>query len=44
MYHHMISISKYKIAKKNDIVIPCSSGGAFTTFNQTFEQKLVRKF
>tara|TARA_B100000941_G_scaffold70062_1_gene47486 strand:- start:7706 stop:9487 length:1782 start_codon:yes stop_codon:yes gene_type:complete len=32
-----------KIAKKNDVVIPCSSGGAFTTFNQTFEQKLGQK-
>tara|TARA_B100000131_G_C18120937_1_gene612898 strand:- start:2442 stop:4220 length:1779 start_codon:yes stop_codon:yes gene_type:complete len=32
-----------KIAKKNDIVIPCSSGGAFTTFNQTFEQKIGQK-
>ena len=32
-----------KIAKKSDVVIPCSSGGAFTTFNQTFEQKLGQK-
>ncbi len=32
-----------KIAKKTDVIIPCSSGGAFTTFNQTFEQKLGQK-
>ena len=32
-----------KLAKKNDVIIPCSSGGAFTTFNQTFEQKHGQK-
>lgn len=28
-----------KISKKNDIIIPCSSGGAFTLTHQIFEQK-----
>ena len=28
-----------EICKSNDVVIPCSSGGALTTFYQTFEQK-----
>ncbi len=32
-----------ELAKKTDIIIPCSSGGAFTTFNQTFEQKIGQK-
>ncbi len=40
-YRFYESISK--IAKKNDVVISCSSGGAFTTFNQTFEQKIGQK-
>ena len=29
-----------KLSSGNDIVIPCSSGGAFTVFMQTFSQKL----
>ena len=40
-YNFYFDISK--IAKKKDVIIPCSSGGAFTTFNQTFEQKLGQK-
>jgi acetolactate synthase-1/2/3 large subunit len=32
-----------KISKNNDIIIPSSSGGAFTTFYQTFEQKKNQK-
>ncbi len=32
-----------KIASKNDVIISCSSGGAYTTFNQTFEQKIGQK-
>tara|TARA_B100002019_G_scaffold293454_1_gene321179 strand:+ start:582 stop:2339 length:1758 start_codon:yes stop_codon:yes gene_type:complete len=28
-----------EICKNNDIIVPCSSGGALTTFHQTFEQK-----
>ena len=40
-YNFYFDISK--IAKNKDVIIPCSSGGAFTTFNQTFEQKLGQK-
>lgn len=32
-----------KFSKNNDIIIPSSSGGAFTTFYQTFEQKKYQK-
>lgn len=37
-YDFMIWLSG--TASSNDAVIPCSSGGAFTTFYQAFEQKL----
>ena len=40
-YNFYFDISK--IARNKDVIIPCSSGGAFTTFNQTFEQKLGQK-
>ena len=32
-----------KKLSKNDVIISCSSGGAYTTFNQTFEQKIGQK-
>lgn len=37
-YDFMLWLSK--LAGDNDAVIPCSSGGAFTSFYQSFEQKL----
>lgn len=43
---HKFHVSPYdfysklsKMCKSGDIILPCSSGGAFTTFYQTFDQK-----
>ena len=40
---HMFIKKLSEITNKNDIVIPCSSGGAFTIMMQVFEQKFGQK-
>ncbi|BEI38373.1 acetolactate synthase large subunit [Polynucleobacter sp. HIN8] len=37
-FHFVSTLSK--ISSNNDIVVPCSSGGAFTTMMQAFNQKM----
>lgn len=40
---HMFVKKLSQIARQNDIIIPCSSGGAFTIMMQVFEQKFGQK-
>jgi acetolactate synthase I/II/III large subunit len=40
---HQLVQSLSRITTINDIIIPCSSGGAFTTMMQVFEQKAGQK-